>query len=121
MKYVLVIMISVVLFSCSKPCKHTIPNSIVLVPTDTVEGRPVFTVIFEDEKTLELMYSEEIAHGLITGDWRPDEDLRIAPASEYQVILEPDSIMIYDWKRLVAAVPYKKAGVLDSVFMKDNE
>lgn len=122
MKYLLAIMFSIVLFSCSqKPCKHNIPNSIVLVKTDSNDHRPVYTVIFEDDKTEDYMYAEEIAYGLTTGIWRSDEDLKIAYDSEYQLWLEPDSLLIWDGDRKVAAIPYNQIGVLDSLFRKENE
>ena len=122
MKYVLVSLVSILLFSCvKKECKHTIPNGIVIVPTEVNDGRQMYNVIFEDEKGVDNLYAEEIANGLLTGNWINNEDWKLANASEYQVFLEPDSLMIWDGERKVAAVPYKQIGVLDSVFYKDNE
>ena len=86
MKTLLVIIImSIAAFSCTSKkrmsslpqCKHNIPNSIVIIPADTVSGRPTYTVIFEDEKAMDHMYAEEIGNSLATGKWDYDEDLVI--------------------------------------------
>lgn len=115
-----IIMLS--LFSCKVENKIAQESdAIVITEQSDDDGRPTFKVKLPDGTVHEYFYAEEIAHSLITGTWQTDEDLRLAYASEYQVTLEPDSMMIYDWKRLVAAVPYSKTGVLDSIFMKDNE
>lgn len=42
-------------------------------------------------------------------------------AYEYQLTLEEEAIYIYDGDRLVASVPYEQTGILDSVFIADNE
>lgn len=120
MKYLAVILLSFVLFSCKVNDVSQESDNIVITEQSDDDGRPTFTVEVNG-RILEDYYAEEIAHCLITGQWKRDEDLRLAYASEYQVTLEPDSMYIYDWKRLVAAVPYSKIGVLDSVFYKDNE
>jgi hypothetical protein len=39
----------------------------------------------------------------------------------YHVTLEDDSIIISDHGRHVASVPYEQIGVLDSIFVADNE
>jgi len=44
---------------------------------DSVDGRPTYTVMFNDTTVLESMYPEEIANGLISGKWEYDEDLKI--------------------------------------------
>lgn len=122
MKYVLVSLVSILLFSCvKKECKHTIPGGIVIIPVDVKDGRQMYNVIFEDEKGVDNLYAEEIANGLLTGKWITNEDWKLANAAEYQLFLEPDSLMIWDGERKVASVPYKQIGVLDSVFIKDNE
>lgn len=78
----IVTVISFAAYSCastkSEPvCKHNTPGAIMLIPSDTVEGRPTYTVIFEDEKALDFMYAEEIGNSLATGKWDYDEDLVI--------------------------------------------
>jgi hypothetical protein len=82
MKTLLAIVISIAAFSCtstkSEPmCKHNTPGAIMILPSDTVEGRPTYNIIFEDEKGLEHMYGEEIGKSLATGKWDYDEDLVI--------------------------------------------
>jgi hypothetical protein len=52
-------------------------NAIKLVFVDSVDGRPVYDVIFPDGKVMDYMYPEEIAHSLIVGKWEYDEDLKI--------------------------------------------
>jgi hypothetical protein len=109
-------------FSCKVENKMTQESDVIIITEQSDDdGRPTFKVKLPDGTVHEYFYAEEIAHSLITGTWQTDQDLRLAYASEYQVILEPDSMMIYDWKRLVAAVPYSKTGVLDSVFIADNQ
>jgi hypothetical protein len=120
--FLLSIVMLTTLFSCKVENKMTQESdSIVITEQSDDDGRPTFNVKLPDGTVYEYFYAEEIAHSLITGTWQTDQDLRLAYASEYQVTLEPDSMMIYDWKRLVAAVPYSKTGVLDSVFMADNQ
>ena len=85
MKRLLVIMLCIAAYSCtstkSKPvepmCKHNTPGAIMIIPSDTVSGRPTYTVIFDDEKALDFMYAEEIANGLLTNNWEANEDLKI--------------------------------------------
>lgn len=82
MKKLLVIMLSIAAFSCtstkSEPvCKHNTPGAIMIIPADTVNGRPTYSVIFEDEKGMDHMYGEEIGNSLATGKWDYDEDLVI--------------------------------------------
>jgi hypothetical protein len=94
---------------------------IVINEYDSTDNRPMFTVVLPNGTVHDHMFAEEVAQGLIDGKWYRCEDIRLAYMSEYQVFLEPDSIMIYDFARKVAAVPYNKTGVLDSIFIKDNE
>lgn len=82
MKQLLVIMLSIAAFSCtstkSEPvCKHNTHGAIMIIPADTVNGRPTYSVIFEDEKGMDHMYGEEIGNSLATGKWDYDEDLVI--------------------------------------------
>ena len=85
MKQLLIIMLCIAAYSCtstkSKPvepmCKHNTPGAIMIIPSDTVGGRPTYSVIFDDEKALDFMYAEEIANGLLTNNWEPNEDLKI--------------------------------------------
>jgi len=85
MKQLLIIMLCIAAYSCtstkSKPvepmCKHNTPGAIMIIPADTVGGRPTYSVIFDDEKALDFMYAEEIGNSLATGKWEYDEDLKI--------------------------------------------
>ena len=85
MKQLLIIMLCIAAYSCtstkSKPvdhvCKHNTPGAIMIIPADTVGGRPTYSVIFDDEKALDHMYGEEIGNSLSTGKWEYDEDLVI--------------------------------------------
>lgn len=82
MKQLLIIMLCIAAYSCtstkSEPmCKHNTPGAIMIIPSDTVSGRPTYTVIFDDEKALDFMYAEEIANGLLTNNWEANEDLKI--------------------------------------------
>jgi hypothetical protein len=82
MKRLLVIMLCIAAYSCtstkSEPvCKHNTPGAIMIIPSDSVSGRATYTVIFDDEKALDFMYAEEIANGLLTNNWEPNEDLKI--------------------------------------------
>ena len=99
-KFITLAIIAIVLTSCGgtkyvqcdaykthykpiKPHKHKhvkcdAYSSIIIVPSDTAEGRPTFTVYFSDGKALDYMYAEEIAQSLKTGKWQYDEDLTLA-------------------------------------------
>ena len=52
-------------------------NGIRVIPADSVDGRPTFDVVLEDEKVLESMYAEEIAYSLIHNKWIYNEDLSL--------------------------------------------
>jgi len=52
-------------------------NGIRVIPADSVDGRPTFDVVIEDEKVLESMYAEEIAYSLIHNKWVYNEDLTL--------------------------------------------
>jgi hypothetical protein len=116
-KLLLIILVALVSLYACRPDD----SDQIIITEESDEDRPMFTVKLPNGTVYEHFYAEEIAHSLITGKWEHDEDLRVTPASEYQVMLEEDGMIIYDWKRVVASVPYNKIGVLDSVFMKDNE
>ena len=84
------------LVSCSKPSPYDCPiapksiihtedmpslvkrsNDVRIVLSDDVDGRQTYNVIFPDNTIIESMYAEEIANGLITGQWDYNEDLNI--------------------------------------------
>jgi hypothetical protein len=103
------------LFSCD------INDDSILIIEESDEERPMFTVRQPNGTRHEHMYAEEIAQGLIDGRWQRNENLTLTETSEYQLFLEDDSLMIYSFGRKVAAVPYHKTGVLDSIFIADNQ
>jgi hypothetical protein len=64
-------------------CKQKHQNFIddgrmVVIPTDTIDGRPTYSILFRDEEGLDGMYAEEIGYGLMSGNWKYDEDIEIA-------------------------------------------
>ena len=62
------------------PHKQNLPqNSVVIIPTDDVDGRPIFSVLFQDssKKALDYMYGEEIVNGLATGNREYDENISV--------------------------------------------
>ena len=93
----------------------------IIVYEGSDEDRPMFTVTLSSGKKLESMYAEEIGQGLIDGKWEFNQDLAIAPISEYQLTLEPDSLAIFNGPRKVAMVHYDQTGLLDSIFIADNQ
>lgn len=70
-------------FNPLKPCHKKHVNAIddgrfMVVPTgDTVDGRPTYNILFEDETGLDSMYPEEIAQSLNSGKWEYNEMLEI--------------------------------------------
>ena len=88
---VIAIVISVVVYSmltpskCSKNVLTDHPPVTILekdfpiqiIPTDTVDGRPTYTVLFSDSTAMDSMYAEEIGSSLATGVWGYDEDIKI--------------------------------------------
>lgn len=91
---VILIVIIVALASCSKPNQYDCPtvykhttedmptlvkssNDVKLVQSDNVDGRQTYNVIFPDGTVLDSMYPEEIANGLVTGQWDYNEDFQI--------------------------------------------
>jgi hypothetical protein len=93
----------------------------IIVYEGSDEDRPMYTVTLPSGKKLENMYAEEIAQGLMDGKWEFNQDLTIAFTSEYQLTLEPDSLVIYNGPRKVAMVHYDQTGILDSIFIADNQ
>ena len=106
--------------SCKVSNVNDKPEAII-IEEEHDEERPMFTVKLPNGKTLEHMYAEEIAQGLLDGEWASDEDLRLTHSYSYEVLLEADSLHVVDKARTVAVVGYKQIGVLDSIFIKDNE
>lgn len=53
-------------------------KSLCLMFADSVDGRPTFTVMFNDTTVLDAMYPEEIANGLLSGKWEYDEDIKLS-------------------------------------------
>jgi hypothetical protein len=53
-------------------------KSLCLLFADSVDGRPTFTVMFNDTTVLDAMYPEEIANGLLSGKWEYDEDIKLS-------------------------------------------
>jgi hypothetical protein len=69
-------------FEPIKEChrKHINPMTdgrFMVVPVDTVDGRPTYNILFEDETGLDSMYPEEIANSLNSGKWEYNEMLEI--------------------------------------------
>lgn len=52
--------------------KDEIKEGVLIVPAgeDPDTGRPLFNVLFPDNKGMENMYAEEIALSLSTGEWQ---------------------------------------------------
>lgn len=82
--------ISLVVFMCIgvlmgkwfyyKPCNHMYINAIedgrfIIVPQDSCDGKPTFTVIFEDDSTMDHMFAEEVMVGLAKGEWKYNDFL----------------------------------------------
>ncbi len=119
-KILLVLTVVIAAVSCKVENINDKPEAIIITE-ESDEERPMFTVKLPSGKVLEHMYAEEIAQGLLDGRWNYDEAMTLVPESCYQVTLEQDSIHIKDRDRMVAVVSYKQIGVLDSIFIKDNE
>ena len=106
--------------SCKVGNVNDKPDAII-IEEEHDEERPMFTVKLATGRILEHMYAEEIAQGLLDGEWASDEDLTLTHSYSYEVLLEDDSLHVVDKARTVAVVGYKQIGVLDSIFIKDNE
>ena len=120
--FTLVILVTTLMLSCKvQDNNQNKPVATIVSENTDKEGRPMFTVKLPNGKTIEHMYAEEIAQGLLDGKWIYDEDMTLVPMSCYQVTLDQDSIHIKDRDRMVAVVSYKQIGILDSIFTKDNE
>ena len=87
------------------------------------DGRRMYYVITEEGQEFDYLYAEEIAQALITDNWNKaiNEDLRLFPRYQYQLTLEDDSLIVTDFDRHVASLPYNKIGKLDDVLIADNE
>jgi hypothetical protein len=114
-KILLLSIVMLSMFSCD------INNDSILITEESDEERPMFTVEQPNGTRHEHMFAEEIAQGLLDGKWERNEDLTLSQLSEYQLYLEDDSLIIYSFNRKIAAVPYHQTGVLDSIFIADNQ
>lgn len=78
MKIILSLVIVILMASCSTT-KNFSKDSYMVVPTDTLDGRPMYSILVKDGKItkciMENMYAEEIANSLKTGVWQYNEDL----------------------------------------------
>jgi hypothetical protein len=50
---------------------------IILIPTDSVDGRPTYSVLLPDGTAMDSMYPEEIALSLNEGVWQYNETLKL--------------------------------------------
>lgn len=120
-KILLVLTVIIAVASSCKVEKVNDKQKVIIIEEEHDEERPMFTVKLPSGKVLEHVYAEEIAMGLLDGEWKYDEAMTLVPESCYQVTLEQDSIHIVDRDRPVAVVSYRDIGILDSVFIADNE
>lgn len=120
-KILLVLVVISGVVSCKVGTVRNNSNIVIVDEHSDNDGRPMFTVKLANGRVLEHMYAEEIAQGLLDGEWASDEDLTLTHSYTYEVLLEQDSLHIVDKARVVAVVGYNQIGVLDSIFIKDNE
>ena len=120
-KILLVLVVISGVVSCKVGTVRNNSNVVIVDEHSDNDGRPMFTVKLANGRVLEHMYAEEIAQGLLDGEWASDEDLTLTHSYTYEVLLEQDSLHIVDKARVVAVVGYNQIGVLDSIFIKDNE
>jgi hypothetical protein len=52
-------------------------RGVLVIASDTVDGRKTFNIEFSDGTGLDSMYPEEIAESLINGKWQYDECLKV--------------------------------------------
>jgi hypothetical protein len=116
MKYLVVIMLSFVLFSCSKSDgkSYVVVNSGV-----DDENRPLFNVMFANGFICKDFYAEEVANGLITGQWKRNQDLVITESSEFQLFMEEDSVVIYDFGRKLGTIANGECNKLDDILNQE--
>ena len=119
-KILLVLVVISAVVSCKVGNVNDKPEAII-IEEEHDEERPMFTVKLPNGRVLEHMYAEEIAQGLLDGKWTNDETLALTHDYQYQVLLEQDSLHVTCVDRKVAVVGYNQIGVLDSIFIKDNE
>jgi hypothetical protein len=63
---------------CTRKHQNFIDDGrMVIIPVDSVDGRPTFNILFSDENGIDSMYPEEIANGLNTGKWDYNEMLEL--------------------------------------------
>lgn len=120
-KILLVLTVIIAAVSCKVGTVRNNSNVVIVDEHSDNDGRPMFTVKLTNGRVLEYMYAEEIAQGLLDGEWASDEDLTLTHSYSYEILLEQDSLHIVDKSRVVAVVGYNQIGVLDSIFIKDNE
>lgn len=78
-KILILIVTTALLISCSskssgkRKAQRQVSNNIEIEFVDSVDGRPTYNVYFPDGRALDQMYPEEIAQGLIDGNWQYNE------------------------------------------------
>lgn len=110
MNYLFAIMFVFASFSCSLK-----ENDVIVTELwDDDEGRPIFNVK-ANGVLYEHFYAEEIANALITGQWKRNQDLVITESSEFQLFMEEDSVVIYDFGRKLGTIANGECNKLDDI------
>ena len=77
--YLVFLFTMVYLLSSCSTMKNISKDSYIMVPTDTLDGRPMYSILIKEGRhtkcVMENMYAEEIAYSLKTGVWQYNEDL----------------------------------------------
>lgn len=80
-----------------------------------------WNIIFPSGDEYVELKPEQIAVFLKSGEVPEDTTLVVYPQCEYQLTMEDNYILVEDFGRPVAKVPYNKAGDIGKQLLKDNE
>lgn len=90
----------------------------LIYPSDNTDK---WNVIFPSGDEYVELKPEQIALFLKSGEIPKDTTWVIYPQCEYQLTMEDDYILIEDFGRPVAKVPYAKTGDIGKILIKENE
>jgi hypothetical protein len=98
--------------------KYMYDEEYLIYPSDST-GK--WDVLFANGDEYVNLKPEQIAVFLKSGEIPSDTTWVIYPQCEYQLTMEDHYILIEDFGRPVAKVPYEKAGDIGKTLLKENE
>jgi len=97
---------------------HLYGDEYLIYPSEN-DGK--WNIIFPSDDLYINLKPEQIAVFLKSGEIPEDTTWVVYPQCEYQLTMEDNYILLEDFGRPVAKIPYEKAGDIGKELLKDNE